>query len=91
MSKEQAKKFLIKAKIYRIFAVIFLIGGLAFFAYVYFEKFDGDITKAVMNPMSVGFFVVSLLPALFFSWRAGVLENKMVDAIDNMNTGESKK
>ncbi len=84
MSKEQVKENLIKSKIYRVLAIFFLVGGLAMFSYFYFEKFDGDIKTAFMNPISVGFFVASLLPALFFTWRAGVAENKMVKLIEDL-------
>ncbi|GJL84415.1 MAG: hypothetical protein DHS20C02_01900 [Micavibrio sp.] len=84
MSKEQVKELLIRSKIYSAFAIIFLVGGLGAFAYFYFEKFDGDIKTAIMNPISAGFFVVSLVPSLFFTWRAGVAENKMVKLIDKL-------
>lgn len=90
MTKENVKELLIKAKIHRAFAVIFLVGGLGLFSFLYFEKFDGSILEAITNPVSVGFFIACLAPAIFFTWRAGIAENKVVKMIDDFNASKPK-
>ncbi len=78
----EAKMFLIKSKIYRGIAFVFLIIGFGVFLALYIQKSEGDIMQALRDPATIIMVVFPFLPAVVFSFMSGSLEKKAYALLD---------
>lgn len=80
----KARELLIRSKVYRILALVFLaVGGAVMFA-VYMKRIDGQVLTALTDPVTVLLIVVPFLPALVFEWKS----RKSRDAFEEMIEGK---
>lgn len=75
--RNKARALLIKAKSYRMFAIVFAMMGFAVFVLMYIQLADGDFFKAVQNPFSIFIIIFPFLPAFFLSRTAQKAESDL--------------
>ena len=66
--RQEAKELLIKARLYRMIAVIFAVVGFVVFMILYFKNIEGNILEALSKPSMVVIILVPFLPAAVLSW-----------------------
>jgi hypothetical protein len=72
----ETRQMLLKAKLFRLFSLVFAVTGLIIFMVLYFQHVDGAFFSAMTNPFVVTIVIVPFLPAAVLSWMAGRLERK---------------
>lgn len=70
----EAQKLLLKAKLLRLFAIVFAFAGLVVFIALYFQHIEGTFFSALTNPFVVFIVILPFLPAVVLSMRASKLE-----------------
>lgn len=68
----------LKAKIFRFFALIFALAGMVIFVILYFQNVQGTFLSALTNPFIVFIVLVPFLPAAVLSFMAHRLERKYI-------------
>lgn len=82
ISNHEARKCLIKARLYRIFAVLFACVGLLLFVLLYLRNVEGRIFQAFQDPMMAVILLVPFLPAAILSLISRRLENRYFRLVD---------
>ncbi len=72
----ESRKALVKARLYRIFAVFFACTGLILFILLYFKNIEGHLFQAFQDPMIIVVILFPFLPAAILSIIAQYYENK---------------
>ncbi len=80
-----------KARVYRVFAMVFVIVGLLVFIQLYLTKVEGRLAEAIRDPFMVTIFLVPFLPAAVLSLLATRLERKLISAIKKEEAAAAKK
>ena len=93
--KRDARELLIKARLYRFFAMTFALFGVVIFLFLYFKHIDGRLLEAMTNIKTVIIILVPFLPAAVLAALASRTENKFYDIVHNQesapNTEAAKK
>lgn len=71
-----ARDCAMKARVYRLLALMFVLVGILLFAYIYTTKIQGNFAEAIKDPYVITIFIVPFLPAAFLSWLASRQEEK---------------
>lgn len=79
----ETRQMLLKAKLFRLFALIFAVTGLVIFMVLYFQNVSGAFFSALTNPFVVTIVIIPFLPAAVLSWKASRLERKYERATQN--------
>lgn len=77
MDKIEARKLLIKSRLYRFFALIFACLGFGVFSYVFAQYSLDEVWGAVRDPFLILTLVCVFLPAIVLSWMGRRLEIKL--------------
>lgn len=72
----EAREMLLKARVYRLFAIVFAIAGLAVFCILYARNVEGTFFSSLTNPFMVVMVLFPFLPALVLSLRASKMERE---------------
>jgi xanthine/uracil/vitamin C permease (AzgA family) len=72
---EDARQILMKAKLFRLFALLFAFVGVLLFIALYLRHVDGSFLSSLRNPFIVLIFLLPFLPALALSLLAGKIES----------------
>ena len=82
----KARELLIRSKIYRVLALVFLaVGGMIVFA-VYMKRIDGQVlSEALLDPITWLLLFLPLIPAAVLEWKS----RKNRAAFDDMTQGKS--
>ena len=86
-TKAQARELLLKARVYRFFAVCFALTGLVIFLVLYSSYFSGNIMEALESPATILIILVQFLPAIVLSWLSCRLENKLYRLVEKEGAG----
>jgi hypothetical protein len=70
------KEYLIRAKIYRVAAMVFAAIGLIVTVVTYASYVEGRVLEALRNPFVIGMFILPFLPAIVLSLVARKNEKK---------------
>ena len=65
-----------KARLLRLFALIFAVVGLVIFIVLYMRNIQGSFFSAMTNPFVIIMVIFPFLPAVVLSWKAGKLEEE---------------
>ncbi|MBI2234726.1 MAG: hypothetical protein HYU57_07070 [Micavibrio aeruginosavorus] len=74
----KARELVLKARIYRICALIFALVGLIMFVMLYMRHVEGSFLSSLTNPFIITIVVVPFLPAVVLSILAGRLEREYI-------------
>ncbi len=66
-AQDNPKRFLVKAKLYRFAAYLFLAIGIVAFGMLYIKNLDGRLMEALREPSTILIFVMPFLPAIILS------------------------
>ncbi len=69
---------------HRLSALVFTLAGLGLFAFLYFRISEGNVFAALSNPGTIILLFVPFLPAIFFLWRAGKAEAKLLEIVSKL-------
>ena len=83
--KAQARELLIRSKVYRMLAVMFLVVGIILIAVIYVKVSGGDAAKALQNPVIIIGIVVTFLPASVLSLLASKAEKKLAKIVESIS------
>jgi len=72
----EAKALLMKARLYRMIAMVFAFVGLVVFMVLYFKYIEGNILEALSSPSLVVIILVPFLPAIVISWLSVKAEDR---------------
>ena len=64
----QAKKLLIKARLYKFVAVLLALMGVVIFVYQYMQHIDGQLLEVMASPRPVLILLLPFLPSAILSW-----------------------
>lgn len=78
-----ARECLLKARIYRAFALVLALGGLVVFAILYQKHIEEDILAALQRPATIFIVLLPFVPAAVFSWLSVRAENKFLNYFDS--------
>jgi len=81
VDREVARSLLIQAKIYNGISFVLLAAAFLVCGLVYIRHMDGHILVLLKSPQLIVAVIAVFLPAAFFSWIAGRIENKLHDMI----------
>lgn len=84
MTRKDARKTIIKARVYRGLAIMFAIGGLIAFLRVYFTEVEGHLFDAVRDPWIVAILLLLFLPSVTLSWQARRLERRFFKIMEGL-------
>lgn len=87
----QARELLLRARVYRAFALALAVGGLVIFSVLYQKHIGGDIIGALRRPSTVLIVLVPFVPAAVFSWLSIRAENKFLAFFDRDSDGDKKQ
>lgn len=83
MTRKEARKTIIKARLYRIFAILFAVGGIVMFLHTYFTGIEGHLFEAARDPWMVVLILFPFLPAAALSWYAKLLERRFFKIMES--------
>ena len=78
MIDPKARELVLKAKIFRFFALVFALAGMVIFVVLYFQNVEGAFLSALTNPFIIFIVLVPFLPAAVLSFLASRLEREYV-------------
>lgn len=78
-NKAKAREYLLRAKLYKFSACVFLGMGIVIFGYIYSERANGQFMKAMADPAFVFYFTFPFMPAVVLSYMAKKAEKKVHD------------
>ena len=78
----EGRKLLIRAKTYRLVAIVFALVGIGLLAYVYNTYTGENFLAAIIDPFFVGLILVPFIPVFILSLLAKRCENKLVKIIE---------
>lgn len=73
-----AEGMILKARLYRAFALVFVLAGLAVFTALFLEHVGGAFFSAMTDPFVVMIVIFPFLPAVALSFLAGRIEKKIL-------------
>jgi hypothetical protein len=73
---QDARQLLMKAKLFRLFALIFAFVGMLIFIMLYLQHVDGSFLSALRNPFIVLILILPFLPAAALTFRAAQIEKQ---------------
>ena len=76
------KEYLIRAKFYRTFSLIFVVLGIIIFSFLYVANVDGRLIAALKNPFTLGIFIIPFLPAAVLSFLAARNEKRYYKLVE---------
>ena len=79
--RREARELLIKARVYRFFALAFAFFGFVIFLFLYFRHIDGRLLDALTNMKTVMIILVPFLPAAVLAWLSSRTEKKFYDIV----------
>lgn len=71
-----ARNLLMKAKLYRMFALFFAVMGVVIFISLFLSHIDGDFFHALRDPKTIAVILVPFLPAVVLSLMAQKTERQ---------------
>lgn len=71
-----ARSLLIKARLYRFFALAFAFTGVAVFVTLYMRDVHGQLLEALRDPSIVGLVLLPFLPSVILSYMAQKTERQ---------------
>lgn len=77
MDENDARKLFMKAKIYRLIAMVFLAVGLIVFVYLYNELAQGNFFQLLNDPASIFLLLIPFLPSFVLSYMAERVDKKL--------------
>jgi uncharacterized membrane protein len=80
--RDKMRSMLVKARMYRLTAIIFALMGLIVFAVLYFQNMQGDLLNALRSPYFIVVVAFPFLPAAVLSWMAANAEKKLSALIE---------
>jgi|GEM_PF-1923493 len=89
--KQQARELLIKGKVYKILAGAFAIVGIALFIFIYAGQYQGDITRALKDPVIILAILIPMSPAIILSFLASKTEKKFMKLYAELEASAPKK
>lgn len=84
--RKEARELLLKARIYRFFALAFAFSGLIIFLFLYFQNIDGRLLDALSNLKTIFIILVPFLPAALLTALAARTESKFYDLVHTTET-----
>lgn len=81
--KDKATALVVKARFYRLAALIFAVMGLFVFAIMYFQVSNGNFLAALRDPFFVVVVIFPFLPAVILSWMAARAEKKLGNLLES--------
>ncbi len=67
---EEARNLLLKARVFRFFALFFAVIGFGIFLIFYLQNIDGQIFTALTEPRTLWMILLPFLPAVILSYIA---------------------
>lgn len=83
IQRDEARKYLIKARVYHIMALIFAVIGLILFIFMYMQYIKGRFYEAIQDPSIIVFMLVPFIPAAVLSFLANRLDKKLMHYVDS--------
>ena len=77
----KARELLLKARVYKFFAIAFAGVGAVVFISLYFKHIDGHMLSALSRLSTVVMIIVPFLPALLFTFLSGRAEKKLMKTL----------
>lgn len=81
MASTAVRESYIKARLYRLFATMFAVGGLVMFFYIYVREVEGHLFRALQDPMLVLMVLLPFMPAVVLSFLAQKHERRLEKAL----------
>jgi xanthine/uracil/vitamin C permease (AzgA family) len=72
----KGRELILKARLLRLFALVFAVVGLIIFLVLYMQNVEGAFFSTMTDPFIVVIIVVPFLPAIVLSWLARRMERK---------------
>lgn len=74
--KKHLLEIIKKSYWYRLYAIVFCVGGLVIFGYIYFNHIQKDLLSSLQNPLTALSVLIPFLPGAFLAYRAEKLQTK---------------
>ena len=84
--KRDARELLIKARLYRFFAMTFAVFGVIIFLFLYFKHIDGRLLESLTDIKTVIIILVPFLPAAVLAAMASRTESKFYNLVHKSET-----
>lgn len=88
--KLQARALLIKSRVYRFFALVFALVGIAVFIVLYLKNIEGQFFQSLQSPMTIIILLFPFLPAAVLSWLAHRQEKLFIALMNSSLSGQGK-
>jgi|GEM_PF-2716162 len=83
--KVQARELLLRARLFKLFAVIFALMGLFVFCLLFMRHINGNLEQALQRPSTVVIIFMPFLPAFILSFLAKRSEKEFFGFIRTQN------
>jgi len=83
---QEGRSLLIRARLYRFFAVAFAFTGLAVFIYFYFTNVEGHLLAVLTRPTVIAAVLLPFLPAAALSFIASRTEARFYNYLEKHKT-----
>ncbi len=91
IDKLEAKKLLMKTKLYKLFALAFLIVGFLVFVVLYDQSAQGNFLVLLKDPLLIFVLIMPFIPAAVLSIMAGKLEGRLALFFDEYKSSDKQK
>ena len=87
--RREARKYLVRAKAYRLIGILFALVGIGVFAMLYLRlSGSGQFLAAMMDPFLIGVVLFPFVPAFFLTMMGQMSEKKVVKIIEDAKAAE---
>lgn len=91
IEKAKAREYLIKARFYKFFAIVFAVAGFGMAAYLFNRETHGDVVGLLRNPVILLLVIVPFLPAVVLSFKARSAGRKLEEYLEETAQAEDGK
>jgi hypothetical protein len=92
--KREAREFVLRARLYRILAIVTAVIGLIIFIILYNRNIGGRFEQAITEPQTIAVILLPFLPSFFMSFMASRARKKLtllLKKIENANQSAKAK
>jgi len=82
--KQKMRENLIRMRVYRFCAFLFVAFGIIMFAFLYMNYLDGDPMQAITRPITTAMILIPFMPAAVLAWMSMKEEKKMSALLETM-------
>ena len=89
--RQEARKYLVRAKTFRLIGILFALIGIGIFAFLYLKlSGDGKFLMAMMDPFMIGTVLFPFVPAFLLTMMGRMSEKRVMKVVQQAKEAEQE-